>query len=202
MPKVYLMGFNHLTIFPTITDAATGYSSTDTDKFTVEGAYSCSPTENRNEFNIAADDDANWDSDSALESVDLSIVVRQLSLEHLAKLRGITIPSSGNLNGVYRETGDETTPTVGLSFSSLRRDGGYRLFKYFSAKLTGYQITHTTKGANGNNPEPQDVTLTFRCVKRKDGVALRDMQDVAANAALTWLDTLNDPTTPPAGGGV
>lgn len=191
MPRNFLMGFANLSVFEGVVDSAEEYSSGT--KNALIGAYSCSPSDTRSEYNIDADDDPSWDGGSDWEYTDLAIQVRQMALDDLARFTGDVIAPSGTNAGELIE-GTSDAPIVGLSFSALRRDGGYRLYRYFRCKLMSYSVEHQTKGTE---VAAQNYTLNIRAYHRAYDQQVRATKDVDPGDALTWLDTLGDlPVSP------
>ena len=185
------MGFANLSAFEDVNDTAEEYQSGN--QRVLVGAYSCSVSDSKTEYNIPADDDPSWDGGSEWEYTDLSIQVRQLELADLSAFTGDSIASSGSNEGELIE-GDDNAPIIGLTFSALRRDGGYRLYRYFRCKLMSYSVDHQTKG---QEVDAQNYTLNIRAYHRAYDNKIRATKDVDKGDSLTWLTTLGDlPVTP------
>lgn len=180
MAKKYLKGFSNFGYRPVTKNDEDGYTVDDDKYVTVPGGVSCSPNDNREEFNIPADDGI-WDSGSDWESTDLEIVVTETELKTIAELLGATYDSDNEeiIEGTF-----DVPPEVALSFAALRRDGGYRLYRYFSTTCTGYSVSHTTKGQNN---DAQSYTLKFKCIGRKKDGKIRETKDIAKGESLTWI---------------
>ena len=182
----YLKGFNNFGVRSVTTNTNSTYLADDTSYLPVPGAQSCSPTDNRSDYKIYADDGV-WDSGAEWETTNLDITVVESELATIAFILGLSLS-----DGVLEEGVLDNAPELALTFSALRADGGYRLYRYYSAKCTGYKVSHTTKGQNN---DAQSYTLTFECTPRKSDGVVRDTKDVAQGTALTWLTTFNT-TTP------
>ena len=181
-----LKGFANLGAFPTVTDTTEAYSATGT-KLAFIGASSCSVADNKEDFSIPGDDGV-YDEGSEWKTTTLSPVIHEIDLETLAALAGCDIDTAKT----EIEEGTFDIPnTVALTFSALRRDGGYRLYRYYVCKLKSYSVSHSTKGSSNNG---QPYTLTFSCLPRKIDGKIRGTMDIANGAALTWLDSI--PTLP------
>lgn len=183
-----LKGFANLGAFPTITDTLTEYSASGT-KLIFIGASSCSVTDNRTDFSIPGDDGV-YDSGAEWTDSTLAPVVHEVDLTTLAALSGATLDEAKT--ALEEGTFDIPSP-IALVFSALRRDGGYRLYRYYVCKLQSYAVSHATKGTSSDG---QPYTLTLKCLPRKIDGLVRGTCDIANGAALTWLDAI--PTVPEA----
>lgn len=180
MAKKYLIGFANLGYRPVTKNDSDGYT-VDDDKYTaIPGAQSCSPNDNRTDYTIPADDGI-WDSGSEWNYTDLDITVAESELKVMAALVG----ADYNEETFVEDEGTfDDAPEVALSFSALRSDRGYRLYRYWAARCTGYSVTHNTKG---QNTDAQAYTFHFRCTPRKDNGKIRATKDIAKGEALTWI---------------
>lgn len=188
--KKYLIGFSNLGIIPVTENTAASYAATG-ERVLLPGARSCSPTDNRESYSIPGDDGI-YDSGSDWKSTDLTITVNEMSLETLSLLSGIEMDEEAVdelEEGVF-----DNPPEHAITFSALRGDGGYRLYRYYAAKCTGCTVSHTTKG---ETIDAQTYELTFNCRPREIDGKIRGTKDVDAGTALTWLETI--PTLPGAG---
>lgn len=179
MAKKYLKGFNNFGFLPITLNENEGYTVDDTKYTAVPGGKSCSPTDNKSEFSIPADDGV-WDSGAEWTDTTVVVTVAETELETLSQLVGAKFDEKTEMN---EGTLDEA-PEVALTFSALRRDGGYRLYRYYAARCTGYKVSHTTKGESN---DAQTYELTFKCVPRKTDNIIRATKDVAAGDSLTWI---------------
>lgn len=186
-----LKGFANFGVFPTVVDTAAAYSASGT-KLTLIGASSCSVNDNREDFSIPGDDGI-YDDGSEWKSTDLVPVVHEIDLAQLAALAGCDI----NTAKTAIEEGTFDIPgAVALVFTALRRDGGYRCYRYYRCRLKGYSVSHSTKGTSTDG---QPYTLTFSCLPRKIDGKIRGTEDVAdLTAALAWIEAV--PTLPAAQG--
>ncbi len=178
-PK-YLRGFNNFGILPIVSDTATAYSVGE--RVPIPGAVSCAPTDNKTEYTIPADDGV-WDSGSTWDSSTVVVTVTEAELEMLAQLTGATIDK----DVMEESTVDDATP-VAINYAALRRDGGYRMFAWLSAKLTGYKVSHNTRKEGA--PEGQNYELTFKCLGRKCDNKIRLTADTDESISTTWLETI------------
>lgn len=177
MSKKYLKGFNNFGYLPVTINEAGAYS-VDSEKYTaVPGGKSCAPTDNKTDFSINADDGV-WDSGADWTDTTLVVTVVEAELKVLAELCGARFDTE-----MDEGTLDEA-PEVALTFSALRRDCGYRLYRYFVARCTSYKVSHTTKGESN---DAQTYELTFKCTPRKSDNLIRATKDIEAGEPLTWI---------------
>lgn len=186
-----LKGFSGLGVFLVENNTSTAYSVTG-PRTELEGAYSCGVTDNVTTTPIPADDDPNWDIEKDWESTDLEIVVRQAELKVLAKLIGTDFSET---SGILEEGLMDNAPIVAFTFKCLRKDGGYRLYRYYNCKLTGYSVSHKTRG---DGAESQDYTLSFKCSARQIDDKVRASCDIGKDDSPSeWLEDIPSlPVTP------
>lgn len=191
MGKKYLKGFADLGFIPVTKNDASGYTATGERKM-LPGTRTCAPTDNRSDYSIPGDDGI-YDSGSEWADTTLVVTVNEMGLDLLATLGGVDV---GSVTDELEEGAFDVPPVVALTFSALRGDGGYRLYRYYAAKCTGYKISHATRGENN---EAQTYELTFKCSPRVYDNKIRGTKDIAKGAAKTWLDTIPAlPDTPSA----
>ncbi len=182
MPKG-LKGFAHLGIFPTIVDTVAAYSAAGT-KLDFTGASSCSVNDNKEDFEIPGDDGI-YDSGSEWKTTTLTPIVHEVDLATLAALAGCDIDTAKT---AIEEGTFDIPNMVATTFTALRRDGGYRCYRYYCCKLKSYSVSHATKGTSNDG---QPYTLTFECMPRKIDGKIRGTSDVSDLAsALAWIATI------------
>ena len=181
MSKKYLKGFSGFG-FHEIEENAQDKYSVKGNRIKVPSAKSCSPSDNRTDFKVYADDGV-WDSGSEFTDTTNEITFTELDLETLAKLTGATVNEDGSID----ESSLDVAPELALTYRALRADGGYRLYKYYSAKVTKVTVSHTTKGESN---DAQTYTVTFSCTPRKCDGKIRSTKDIDKDASQEWLDTI------------
>ena len=179
--KKYLKGFANLGFFEVLTNTLSAYAC-GTDRATLIGASSCSPTDNKTDFSIPADDGI-YDSGSDWTDTTLVITVLEADLANLAQLIGAEFDTELK-EGTFDEPNE-----VALTFSALRRDGGYRLYRYFCCKCTGYKVTHNTKGTNN---DAQSYELTFKRTPREIDHLIRTTKDINKGETLAYINSMED----------
>lgn len=182
MSKKYLKGFSKLGYIPVTANTDTAYTAAG-ERVLLAGAQSCAPTDNKTAFSIQADDGV-YDSGSEWTSSTLVITVAEMSLSDLAALGGAGFTEADEL---MEEGSFDAPPENALTFAALRADGGYRMYRYYAAKCTGYKVTHNTKGQSS---DPQTYELTFEATPRKIDGMIRGTSDAAVGDALTWLESV------------
>ena len=178
-----LKGFSEFRAFPTVADTAASYSASGTPLQFV-GASNCNVSDNRQEFSIPGDDGI-YDSGSELTGVDVEVTIHEVDLEQLAALTGCTI---NEVKTAIEEGSFDIPNMMAIAYRALRRDGGYRCFRYYCAKLISYSVEHKTKGTSTDG---QPYKLKFKCIPRKVDGFVRGIEDVAnAAASVAWLATI------------
>lgn len=179
--KIGLKGFAGVGIFPDVSDTETEYSAAG-ERISFVGASSGTFTDNREEYEIPGDDGI-YDSGSDWTSTDVDVTIHEIDLAALAKLVGCDINEAKK---AIEEGTLDIAETVCLVYRALRRDGGYRCYRYYNCKLTKYSVSHNTKSSSNNDGQP--YTLTFKCIPRAVDGKIRGTADVANLAeANTWL---------------
>lgn len=182
MSKLYLKGFSNFGIIPVTEDTEGSYKAAG-ERIRLSGAQSCAPTDNKESYSIPGDDGI-YDSGTEWKNSTLEVVVAEMTLEQLQLLGGSTIDENSTEleEGVF-----DHAPVYALTFSALRSDGGYRLYRYYAAKCTNYKIQHNTRGQSN---DAQTYSLSFEASPRKVDGCIRGTKDVAKGEALTWLNTV------------
>lgn len=179
--KKYLKGFANLGYSKLTENTTEKYAAEKIKK--IPGAKSCTPTDNRSEYEIDADDGV-WDSGSEWTDTTQEITIVETDLKTLSEITGAEFKTDEELmeEGVF-----DNAPEIALTYSALNASGGYRLFRYYCCKATNYKVTHTTRGESN---DAQSYTITFKCTPRKIDGKIRGTKDVAKDASLEFLNTL------------
>lgn len=181
--KIGLKGFSALGAFPTIVNTITEYSASG-EKINFVGSSKCNVSDNSEDYSIPGDDDV-YDSGAEWEDTTLEIVIQEIDLPSLAAMAGCSINEAKSAieEGVY-----DIPEEMALVYRALRRDGGYRCYRYYRCKLISYKVDHSTRGSSSDG---QPYTLTFRCMPRAIDGKIRGTEDVADMAAsVTWLASI------------
>ena len=189
MKKYGLKGFANFGFFPITADDGKAY--TPGERTLLVGARSCTTEDTRNDYKIPGDDGI-YAQGSDYESTTLTVLVNEMQLKDLSALTGAEI--SADPQGELSESELDKAPQVGLTFSALNIDGGYRLFRYYNAKLVKYKSDLKARLDTGNEVNPYE--LTFLCAaratkaKNEKKPIIRVMKDVEDATGLTWLETI------------
>ena len=187
--KIGLKGFSAVAVFPNVEDTEVKYSAAG-EALKFIGASEGNFTDNREEFTIPGDDGV-YDSGSEWTYTDVEVTVHEIDLAVLAQLAGC---SKDEVKTTIEEGVFDIPTTVALVYRALRRDGGYRCYRYYNAKLLKYSVEHKTKGSSSDG---QPYKLAFRCTPRAIDGKIRGTEDVKdAAASATWLASI--PTVTPA----
>lgn len=189
MARKGIKGFSALRVFPITTDTTSAY--TVGSKIDIPTAESATTDRKTEEYVDYADDEI-YDQGEEFAGETLQIVVQELELDLMSKLDGADYDEE---TGEYTWGPGAVAPQYALAFRALRRDGGYRMVKYFSTHVTSIKISgYQTKGTNKDGSK---YTISFAAAQRRvDGKSIR-IKDTATSADLSWLDTVDNI---PAGG--
>ena len=159
--------------------------SSDTDSGTTYGtpvklgnAVSVDINPSINKTQLHGDDMA-VATDIAFGEVTVTIETTDISLSNMASLLGSAYTSDS-----LTAASSDNAPYVGISFESLKHDGGVRCVKLLKGKFAPSQETINTKGENLEYQVPK-IEGTF--VARQSDGAWKIIKDVASESdASTW----------------
>lgn len=184
-----LMGFANCSGFPVSANTASAY--TVGAKFALPGAQSLTQADTYEVVKIPGDD-GTVKTVRVYKGTQIVLTVAGVTLDTLSNITGATFDEESH---ELDESEMDVTPEIALTCSGLLDDGGYRLYRYYSCKLSSYKADLTTRPNNNSGSAYQ---LTFECAGRlcDPKHKIRTETDIAAGAALTWLDTI--PSVPVA----
>ena len=189
MPKKGIKGFSGLRTWPVTTNTSAAYAVGE--KTDIPSAVSASMDRQTEDFNLPADDGI-YDSGAEFTGENIEIVVRELALDLMAQLDGADYDE---VDKVYSWGPGAIAPEIAIGFRALRRDGTYRMVKYFSCRVTRIAVNYQTKGSN---QEGSSYTISLAAATRVIDNKLHDFKDTEAAGDLVWLDTIE--ALPEAGG--
>lgn len=146
----------------------------------VIGAQSATIERQGEDYEILADDSM-YDEGTEFKRDQLEIQIAELPLGLHAKLDGATFDEQ---TGVYTWGPSAVAPEIALSFRAAMIGGGWRLIRYFRAKVSKIKVDFNTKGGGG---EISSYMLTISATTRKVDDKLLDMKDIEDAADLGWL---------------
>lgn len=186
--KKAIKGFSALRYWPLVKNTSTEYSVGDMNA--IVGAQSATIDRQGEDYSIPADDGM-YDEGTEFTRDQLEVTVTELGLDLMAALDGAD----------YDETTKEYTwgpgavvPEIALGFRAAMLGGGWRLVRYFKAKVTKIKADFNTKGGGGAiSSYVLSISATTRAVDDK----LVQYKDVDTAEDLAWLNTI--PAVPAEG---
>lgn len=188
--KKALKGLKGSALFPVSVNTESAYQAGE--KLKVPSAQALSKTDEKEDYEIFADDDT-YDAGSDYKYTTLDLTVAELDTSLEAQISGGTFDDQ---DGVYKAKSTDIAPEYALVYAALMTGGGYRMFRHPVVKLMSIAVEHTTKG---DSNDIAAYTLSFRAMARKIDSVYREQKDATKGEELTWLDSV--PSLPPAGGG-
>jgi len=188
--KKALKGLREINLFPIVTNTVESYSVGEL--LPLPGAQQLTKDDQREEYNIPADDDV-YDAGSDYKYTDIAITVAELDLETESKLTGGLYESE---TGIFQARNIDTAPEYALAYAAMFK-GGYRLFRHPVAKLMSVKVDHNTKGESN---EIAPYILNLRTFHRKiDGVH-REVKDTELGEGFGWIQAIDSLPVVPGGG--
>ena len=184
-----IKGFSALRFWPVTSNTTSAYSVGE--KTEIPTVVSATCERQMEDFSLNADDGI-YDSGADYTGENWEIVVQELSLELMADLDGADFDAE---SGTYSWGPDKVAPEIAFGFRALKRDGTYRMVKYYSARVTNIQTEYRTKG---ENHEGSPYTISLSTATRIADNKVFTQQDSESSTDLTWLDTVD--AIPVAGG--
>lgn len=179
-----IKGFSGLRFFEVTQNNTTGY--TTGTKVDIPGVVSATCERKTEEFTLYADDGI-YDSGAEFSGETWEIVVQELSLNLMSQLDGATYDEQSS---TYSWGTDSSAPEIAFAFKALKRDGNYRMIKYYSARVTSIKTEYKTLGENKDGSR---YTISLSAGTRVLDNKMFTAKDSANAADLTWLDTMVEP---------
>lgn len=178
------IGVDNLHFYPITKDDETGvtYSS----GVSVPGTVSIDITPSTNNATLYADNMA-WETANTMGEVEVSIELADLPKNVQAALLGHTITTDGRL--ISKST--DEAPYVGISFASLKGNGGTRYVRLTKGRFIEGEDNYQTKG---EDIEFQTQTITANFIVRKFDNVWKEIADSddpdAASIISAWFDSM------------
>lgn len=191
MPKKALRGLSGIKIFELLENTETDYKVGEAIKI----PYAQKLTRDVQTSNdpIYADDEI-YDDEEIFDGEDFEIEVPEADLKLLAIFE----------NGTYDEETKEYSwgdnndgKDYAMTFKAKRKDGNYRMFRYYRAKFKKVKQDLQTQD-NGTQISTLTISGTFYRRSLLSDRSVRTYKDSESSADLTWLDTV--PTVAPTTG--
>lgn len=186
MPKKALKGLSSISVFELLENTEKSYKVGE--KKAIPYAQKMTRDLKSSSDPIYADDDI-YDDEEVIEGEDFEMQIPEAELSMFPILEG----------GTYNEESKEYTwggnngKEYGMTFKSKRKDGNYRMFRYYRVKFKKIKQDLETAN-NGTSINVLTVSGTFyRRAYKADGEvypAMRTYKDSEKSADLTWLDTI------------
>lgn len=192
MPRKALKGLSSISVFELLENTETSYKVGE--KTSIPYAQKMTRDLKTSSDPIYADDDI-YDDEEIVEGEDFELQVPEADLETFPILEGGTYDSEKKEYTWGGNNGKE----YAMTFKAKRKDGNYRMFRYYRVKFKKVKQDLETSN-NGTSISGLTISGTFyRRVYKADGEvypAMRTYKDSEKASDLTWLDTI--PTISPS----
>lgn len=187
MPKKALRGLSGIKVFEILENTETNYKVGET----VNIPYAQKLTRDIQTSNdpIYADDEI-YDDEEIFDGEDFELEIPEADLELMSILEG------GNYDSDTKEYSwgpDNQSKDYAMTFKAKRKDGNYRMFRYYRAKFKKVKQDLQTQD-NGTQVATLTISGTFYKRALLSDPKVRVYKDSTSSADLTWLDTV--PTIP------
>lgn len=146
---------------------------------------------------IYADDEI-YDDEEIFDGEDFELQIPEADLELMSVLEGGTYDEESK---EYSWGPDDAGKEYGMTFKAKRKDGLYRMFRYYRAKFKKVKQDLQTQD-NGTQVSVLTISGTFYKRALLSDPKVRVYKDSAQASDLTWLDTIPTiPTTTGSDGG-
>ena len=187
MPKKALRGLSGIKVFELLENTETNYKVGEA----IDIPYAQKLTRDVQSSNdpIYADDEI-YDDEEIFDGEDFELEIPEADLKLMSVLEG----------GNYDETSKEYSwgdngegKDYAMTFKAKRKDGNYRMFRYYRAKFKKVKQDLQTQD-NGTQVATLTVSGTFYRRSLLTDRSVRTYKDSEKTADLVWLDTI--PTVP------
>ncbi len=187
MPKKALRGLSGIKVFELLENTETNYKVGEA----INIPYAQKLTRDIQTSNdpIYADDEI-YDDEEIFDGEDFELEIPEADLELMSVFEG------GNYSEETKEYSwgpDNQSKDYAMTFKAKRKDGNYRMFRYYRAKFKKVKQDLQTQD-NGTQVATLTISGTFYKRALLSDAKVRVYKDSTSSADLTWLDTI--PTTP------
>lgn len=187
MPKKALRGLSGIKVFELLENTETNYKVGEA----VSIPYAQKLTRDIQTSNdpIYADDEI-YDDEEIFDGEDFEIEIPEADLELMSVLEG------GNYDEQSKEYSwgpDNQSKDYAMTFKAKRKDGNYRMFRYYRAKFKKVKQDLQTQD-NGTQVATLTISGTFYKRSLLSDPKVRVYKDSTSSTDLTWLNTV--PTIP------
>ncbi len=189
MPKKALRGLSGIKVFELLENTETNYKVGEA----VNIPYAQKLTRDIQTSNdpIYADDEI-YDDEEIFDGEDFEIEIPEADLELMSIFEG------GNYDAQSKEYSwgpDNQSKDYAMTFKAKRKDGNYRMFRYYRAKFKKVKQDLQTQD-NGTQVATLTISGTFYKRALLSDAKVRVYKDTTSSSDLSWLDTV--PTVPTA----
>lgn len=189
MPKKALRGLSGIKVFELLENTETNYKVGEA----VNIPYAQKLTRDIQTSNdpIYADDEI-YDDEEIFDGEDFELEIPEADLELMSIFEG------GNYDAESKEYSwgpDNQSKDYAMTFKAKRKDGNYRMFRYYRAKFKKVKQDLQTQD-NGTQVATLTISGTFYKRALLSDAKVRVYKDSTSSSDLTWLDTI--PTIPTA----
>ncbi len=187
MPKKALRGLSGIKVFELLENTETNYKVGEA----ISIPYAQKLTRDIQTSNdpIYADDEI-YDDEEIFDGEDFEIEIPEADLELMSVLEG------GNYDEQSKEYSwgpDNQSKDYAMTFKAKRKDGNYRMFRYYRAKFKKVKQDLQTQD-NGTQVATLTISGTFYKRSLLSDPKVRVYKDSTSSTDLTWLNTV--PTIP------
>lgn len=187
MPKKALRGLSGIKVFELLENTETNYKVGEA----INIPYAQKLTRDIQTSNdpIYADDEI-YDDEEIFDGEDFELEIPEADLKLMSVFEG------GNYDEETQEYSwgpDNQSKDYAMTFKAKRKDGNYRMFRYYRAKFKKVKQDLQTQD-NGTQVATLTISGTFYKRALLSDAKVRVYKDSTSSADLTWLDTI--PTVP------
>ena len=189
MPKKALRGLSGIRVFELLENTETNYKVGEAIK--IPYAQKLTRDVQSSSDKTYADDEI-YDDEEVFEGEDFELEIPEAELDLMEVLEGGEFDQE---TGEYSWGPDDKGKDYAMTFKAKRKDGNYRMFRYYRTKFKKVKQDLQTQD-NGTQIATLTISGTFYKRALLSNSKVRTYKDSTSTADLTWLDTI--PTVPEA----
>lgn len=185
--KKALRGLSGIKVFPITEDTETNYKVGE--PISIPYAQKLTREVKSSNEKIYADDEV-YDDEEVFDGEDFDLEIPEADLKLMEVFEGGKFDTE---SGEYSWGPDDKGKDYAMNFKAKRKDGNYRMFRYYKAKFKKVKQDLQTQD-NGTQVATLTISGTFYKRALLTDPKVRIIKDSTKVADLTWLDTI--PTVP------
>lgn len=189
MPKKALRGLSGIRVFELLENTETNYKVGEA--INIPYAQKLTRDIQSSSDKTYADDEI-YDDEEVFEGEDFELEIPEAELNLMEVLEGGEFDQE---TGEYSWGPDDKGKDYAMTFKAKRKDGNYRMFRYYRTKFKKVKQDLQTQD-NGTQIATLTISGTFYKRALLSNSKVRTYKDSTSTADLTWLDTI--PTVPEA----